>query len=498
MRLRRPLLVLAAAATAAAGLVAHPAPSGADPAALSSAEPATATRTAAASPWTRLSTGPGVAISYSARVARWGKRLLVVWPQQSGPSTTAIRSRVLAADGRPAGPVGTVVDWASVSSDPAVLLLAGVPTVVFGGLRSTDTTDPYTGPMAYAQAADARSWALGAGSLTQTGLAYGDYGLGAVDDGTGSPVVALAAGSTDHVTVHHGIDSAVPAAVPDLQVAATEEAQAVNLVKDPKSGKAYALWYASRTDRSEGIHAAQVFPTVQPPVGPAPRSTVAFGGARESVNPGQNVAGAGRLGGGVWAAYTSGYPSPRTIVLWNVQTGRTLALRTAGAAQYVSLSPAPGGRLWLSWVEGGAVKAVRTNPAVTRFGALRTVPAPAGSSPTRIDGDGTLGPLDLVMNQAPGTADSAIWSTRILEALQVKATPSVARARAGLRIVVRVIDAGVPVPGARVRMGALVRVTDASGRAVFGPGSAARPGTRTITATAPAFEPGTTKVRLRG
>ena len=440
-------------------------------------------------------------ISYSARVARWGSKLVVVWPQATSANTTAIRSRVLGADGKPSGGVGTVVDWSSVSSDPTVLLLGGVPTVVFGGLRSLDTTDPHTGPMAYAQAADARSWTLGAGSLTQSRSAYGDYGLGAVDDGTGSPVVALAASSTDHVTVHHGIDPSVPAVAPDLYTEPTEEAQAVNLVKDPVSGKAYALWYASRTDRSEGIHAAQVFPTVQPPIGPAPLSSVPFGGARESVNPGQNVAAAGRVGGGVWAAYSSGYPSPKQIVLWNVETGRTLTLRSGSAyagVQYVSLSPAPGGRLWLSWVEGGSVKAVRTNPAVTRFGAVRTVRAPGTGSPTRIDGDGSLGPLDLVMNEAPHGNEGAIWSTRILEALQVKASPAAAKARPGLRVVVRVTDAGVPVPGARVRMGGLVRVTDAGGRAVFGPGSAAVPGTRNVTATSPTFAPGSTKVRLRG
>lgn len=455
----------------------------------------------APSPWTALSTGKGVGISYAPRVARWGKQLLVVWPQDAGTGSTAIQSRVLAATGKPVGPASAVVTWASVSADPVPLLLNGVPTVVFGGLRSLDTTDPYTGPMAYAQATDAHSWTLGAGSLTHTSGAYGDYGLGAVDDGTGQPVVALAASSTDHVTVHHGIDPQVPAAAPDEVTAPTDEAQQVNLVKDPLTGKAYALWYASRTDAQVGVHAAEVWPSVLAPSPPAPYSTVLFNGARESLNPSQNVAGAGRIGGGVWAAYASGYPSAYRLVLWNVTTGRTLSLtRPAGATnsiQYVGLSPAPGGRLWAFWVEGGTLMAARTNPAVTRFGAVRAVRAPGGFSITRTAGDGSLGPLDAVINQAPDGEHAQVSTTRILESLQVAARAvGLTKVRGG-KLVVSVTDAGVPVPGATVTAGRATGVTSSRGTVTLTiPAGVAR-GRQAVTARASGFAAGAVVYAVR-
>ena len=459
------------------------------------------------SPWTTLSSGPGVSLIHAPRVVRWGKQLLVVWPQDTTDNSTAIKSRVLDAAGKPASPESTVVTWKAVSNDPTPFLLGGVPTIAFGGLRTLDSTDPYTGPMAYAQAGDAKSWALGAGSLTHVG-AYGDYGMGAVDDGTGQPVVALAASSTDHVTVHHGIDAAVPAAQPDQVTAPTDEAQQVNLVKDPLTNKAYALWYASRTDAQEGVHAAQVWPTVETPSAPAPYSTVAYGGARESVNPGQNVAAAGRIGGGVWAAYASGYPSPRNLVLWDVMTGRTLALKRPGTStssiQYVGLSAAPGGRLWVYWVEGGTLLATRTNPAVTRFGAVRSVIGPidpgskSAQSITRTAGDGNLGPLDAVINQSlTGSPESQISTTRIVEALQVSVRTRGITALRGGTLVVTVSDAGVPVVGASVKVGRVTLRTSAKGTATFVIAKGSAKGRHPVTARASGYAAGSARYLVR-
>ena len=181
---------------------------------------------AAGGRWTQLSTGPGVGISNAPDAARVGGNLLVAWMQASGTNNSSLKTRVVGGNALPTGPESTALTWTSISSDPAVLVLGGVPTVVFGGLRSLDSTDERNGPLSFVQAADATSWALAPGSMSQTRFAYGDYGIGAVDDGTGQPVVALAAASTDHVTVHHGVDPSVPAATADTYGDPTGEAQA--------------------------------------------------------------------------------------------------------------------------------------------------------------------------------------------------------------------------------------------------------------------------------
>src|SRR5206468_3021129 len=147
------------------------------------------------------------------------------------------------------------------------------------GLRSNDITDPYDGQLYFAQAADAATWGLGNGSLAQSTSAYGDYGFGVVDDGTGQPVTAGAYSTTDVVTVHHGVDAAVPTG--DLATGATGAATGVNLARDPRTGTAWALWYSGvQDDAQQGIRAAQVWPTIAPVLAPAPLSTVPVEGSR--------------------------------------------------------------------------------------------------------------------------------------------------------------------------------------------------------------------------
>ncbi|MDQ1703507.1 MAG: hypothetical protein QOF57_2759 [Frankiaceae bacterium] len=464
------------AATGATTAVAYPRAAAVHPSAVSAK--------ATASPWTTLSSGAGVNISFQPSVVRWGRQLIVVWPQKSG-SGQAIRSRILGATGTPASAVRTAVTWSSVSSDPRVILLGGVPTIVFNGNRTDITTDPYTGPMAYAQSPTATAWSLGAGSLSHDSA---EYGLGAVDDGTGQPLVAFAGSSSAHVTFHHGIDPAVPAAA-DSVTGDTGSVQDVGVARDPKTGAVYALWYSGSSNPAiQGIHSAQVLPSLGAPSAPAPLSTVTYLGAKTSVSPGQDVSVTGRVGGGVWAAYPSGYPSAHTVVLWNVETGRTLTLsRPAGAVQYVGISAAPGGRVWVWWAENGAVYAVRTNPAVTRFGVVRRVLAPGGYSPTRTAGDGALGFLDVVINQSNNGAPSAISTTRIYE------VPLVTARRSGATVTVTVSDAGLPVAGASVRVGGVTKRTGATGTVSFAAGAK---GTHAVAVSAAGFAAAATSYRV--
>jgi hypothetical protein len=446
--------------------------------------------------WTQLSTGAGVGVSNAPGVTRWGSSLLVAWTQATADGRASLKTRVVGADALPAGPESTALTWAALSSDPAVFRAPGGPAIAVGGLRSLDSTDPYNGPVSLVSSGDAVSWSLNSGSLTQTRLGYGDYGIGAASEPDGAPLVALAAGSSDHVTVHHGIDPAVPAAAPDTVTDATGEAQDVGLAVDGVSGAGYAVWYSGSSGAFNGIHAQQVAPSLGARQH-APLSSVSYAGAPASVNPGQNVAVTARVGGGVWAAYGSGYSSPHRLVLWHVGTAATLVTTRPGSIQYVGVSAANGGRLWVWWVEGDAVYAARTNPAVTRLGVVRRVVAPGGASPTRTGGDGALGPLDVVVTAQPGSGPPGIFTTRIVEALRVRVTPHRVASSTGGSVTVLVTDAGVPVPRAAVRVGPVTVRTDAHGRATFRVPPGARTGVRRAVARAPGFVRGSATFRVR-
>ncbi|MDX6227790.1 MAG: hypothetical protein QOI76_1180 [Frankiales bacterium] len=448
----------------------------------------------AAPVWTKLSAGAGINVSYEPSVARFGTKLLVTWPQGAG----AINARILGSNSKPIGGISSVVSgWTSIVNDPRAFVLHGVPTVAFNGSHSDTTGDPYNGPVLYAQPSSATTWALGQGSLTHDVDTSAGYGLGAVDDGTGQPIIAVAGSSTNHVTVHHGFDFSVPAAAVDSESGNFGETQGVSLARDQKTHIGYAAWYSSLSDSSQGIHAAEVYPAFSGPTAAAPFSVVTYLGGKVSNNPSQNVALAARVGGGVWAAYPSGYPAGHKLVLWNLQTGRTLTMnRPVGEIQYVNLSAAPGGRLWVSWIEGGKVFAVRTNPSVTRFGVLRAVTTPGGYSPGRTAGDGALGPLDAIINVAVGYAPSEIYSARILEGLHVAVSPAKVSYANGGAVVVTVTDAGVPVAGVAVKVGSVVGHTNAKGRVSFTVAKHSAKGVHAVTASGTGWWPGATSFKV--
>src|SRR3954447_1786437 len=91
---------------------------------------------AAPSPWIKLSSGYGVGISYEPRVLRWQGKLLVTWVQGTTDNLhSALNTRLLSNKAKPIGGVTAALTpvWSSLSADPAPFLLAGVPTIAFGG-----------------------------------------------------------------------------------------------------------------------------------------------------------------------------------------------------------------------------------------------------------------------------------------------------------------------------------------------------------------------------
>ena len=441
----------------------------------------------AAPVWTKLSTGAGINISTAPAVVRWGSKLLVTWEQDPG----SINARLLGANAKVVGPISSVVSgWSEIDADAQPFILDGKPAVAFHGSHSLTTLDPYNSPVVYAQSPDAAAWSLGNGSLTQSLTGTGGYGIGALDDGTGQPVTVYAAGNTDHLAIHHGIDPAVPATVPDSATGLLGQTQDVNVARDASSGVMYAAYYSALSDATQGIHAVEVSPGISGPSAAAPGSVYTYQGSVTSDEPGQFVALASRVGGGVWAAYAAGYNNTSALVLWNVETGKTLVMhRPTADLQYVNLSAGPGGRLWVSWIQGGTVYATRTNPAVTKFGVVRTVVAP-GDDVTRTAGNGALGPLDTAITSRSSGTVPAIYSARILEGLAVSAAPARVSFAKGGTVTVTVTDAGLPVPGVSVKVGSATKVTGSTGKVTFAIAAHSGKGSHAVTATATGWYPG--------
>jgi hypothetical protein len=448
--------------------------------------------------WTQLSTVTQQNTAEPHAVRRGGGAI-VVWPQRDSASSQSIRTRSIGPGGARGSAIGAVVaNWDAVTQEPKIITAPGGFLTAFSGLRSGDPSEDYDGPMAFATSPDEFGWVFGEGSsLSKTQLAYASYGMGAVDDG-GVPLVAVNAGSTGVVTLHRGIDPNVPAATDDWATTTMGGCCTyyANVARDRVSGEVWAAWWSLRsTSDTTGIFAQKVHPL---PVGARAKAPASSEGT-STTDPRQTIALAGRVGGEVWAGYPVGYPTPTGLKLWRLGSSETLNL-PARYVRNVVVAPAPAGRLWVAWFQqspsGFAVKAARTNAAVTRFGAVQTFRPPGGSfgSVWTMTAVGDNGYLDLVINaNKTSTGNAQVFHRRIKPALSVSATPS--RLADG-RVSVKVTDAGAPVANARVTFRGTTKLTSAAGTTTFSVSRSVRDGTYQVTGAKSGFAPGRDTVRV--
>jgi hypothetical protein len=181
------------------------------------------------------------------------------------------------------------------------------------------------------------------------------------------------------------------------------------------------------------------------------------------------VALATRPGGGVWAAYVVGWPLATKIRVWKVGTSTYRDIKAPGAKE-VAITPGLSGRLWVAWNDNNSVKAVRSNKAVSRFGAVRTAAGPSAKaygSIYKIAINGAKGPLDVVVNaDVPGMTYQALYHTQMYAPLSVKLSRTSVHSSSGGSVTVTVTEAGAAVPGARVTFGGVSVRTNSHGRAV--------------------------------
>ena len=177
-----------------------------------------------------------------------------------------------------------------------------------------------------------------------------------------------------------------------------------SLAGDSVSGAVSLGWYSNSS--AQGISVQQISPTLGTPA-QAPGSATTYAGAVNSRPPGPGR-GPDRPAGtsGVWAAYCHGYPTCTGVSLWRVGAPSALTVPTFGECGPGGHCGSTGGRLWVFWWPNGSrdVFAVRTNPAVTRFGRVLPVVEDGPGDrmePTRAPQTTDMSPTSPVDN--PGT-----------------------------------------------------------------------------------------------
>src|SRR4051794_11219124 len=266
------------------------------------------------------------------------------------------------------------------------------------------------------------------------------------------------AGTGHGAFAHRGTSAATPNVDLQARVGGGCCGYNANIVADPVQNRVFAVWY-SNASTGLGVWLQELNVTTGAPVGAPvrmPGTVVTFGGSKEAPALDDRTPAAVRPGGGAWVAYPGGYPSRTRVLLWRV--GKTKSRTIAKGQDDVvgtALSAAGDGRLWVAWsadVHGKRrILARRSTKTAGKFGSAVVVKPPKGT--TSIDAvyadANPNGLIDLlVIAETP--AGTATWHRQARAALTLKAPKKVKR-KHKTKAKFRVLDAGAPVAGAKVK-----------------------------------------------
>jgi hypothetical protein len=383
--------------------------------------------------------------------------LHVAWVHANGPLDATLFERRFSPAGVLQPGTSTIVDhWVDLG-DAAFTDEPGGLRVFFGGQQTVSPGTP-----------------LGLQTATQAGQGWspptqldGTYGVVSAVDGT-APVQVFQ--SLSRVVGRPGLTPNVPLTV--YSSGLTDASP--NVVRDA-AGRVLVAWCGFGASGG-GTYVQEVDPGTATPIGAQtvlPGSATPYGGGLYSTCVLQTEVSrrtpiVARAGDGVFVAGSAGYPTLSRVFVWRLGGSRLTAIsEPAVTHSEPQLAAAPDGRIWVGWIRSGGGKDVlvvrRSNRAASAFGEPVRVPSPGGWTIGSFEASATAGQLDVVGQFSAGGSNS-LRHTVVLPGLTLIRTRVVRRTDGRRTVTYRVLDAGVPVTGALVRVGSLARLTSANGR----------------------------------
>jgi len=419
--------------------------------------------TASAASWRVIGEHDQENFATSAAVRGPDGTLHVVYADDVVSGDNGLRYRTISTAGVISAPSTVIANWVNVTN-PDIELVAGVPTVYWGGQGSTDVSNPTSSGQAWSATLTAGVWSAPT-AFTTNGTAYASTSFSTAIDNAGAPWGTWT--STSILYTHAG----ATAAGTETNLGTDCCDYATNLGRDQVTGALMLNFYSNATGRV-GYWTRQVAPTL----GAATRLVGGVTSSGDALSANTRLAAAERTTGGVYSAFCDTYPICTGI---RVAAGTSAGLRyrltesmVPTIADGIWTAPAPDGRMWLMWSNRSRTYIARSNKALTKWGTLQAIANPPRTDTNwRVTGEGSRGPLDLFAN-ASTTAGAGTqtreWMIRVLPALTL--TPSSARLINNRARVVtfRLTDAGDRVMGAQVRFRGVVRTTNALGYVRFG------------------------------
>lgn len=439
-------------------------------------------------PWTRITDPTGVNIDGVALARTSDGVLHVAWRRKDGNKSDLMHTAI-SPDGRVKGtPSAILAGWNSLSNPPALIVRGSTLQVLFGGIRTTTSSDPYRDGSLYIAAAGAEgtAWKFEPGAHAASTSVYSSPVAAALrPDGSLISAWAISSG----LKVHFGLDPR--AADQNLQSSCC--AYYPGLATDAITGETVLGWSSNATG-TIGLFTQ----TVAPALGKreyVPGSASPDG--KDALGIDQRMPIVARIGGGIYVAYCQGYPTCRSVELWHYKANAPMAVTKVSGSRLVNISAGPEGRIWTMWARGSRVYAARSNRAVTRFGPVITVVPPKGTqSIWKVTGEGSPGPLDLFVSVSTLPKSLATWHTQVFPPLSLTAKPETLPAAQGGKVTFTVSDAGDPVSGASVTVAGKTLKTDAQGDAPMEFAKGSKPGALSATATLSGYREASTQITL--
>lgn len=421
--------------------------------------------------------------------------LHIVYTQERSSSASDLLHRTISAGGVLGAPSAVAASWASVSNPAIVSAPGGALRAFFGGLHSTNSSDPNLNLNTAISTDGGAHWTVAIGTVAADNYAYASDMTATVVGPALTPYVSWAA--TPGVLVHAGLSPLLGDGNFQTQLGGCCGYDS-NIVTD-NAGRLLVAWYSNATGHS-GVYVQQASAAGQPVGGAVSMPGVAQGG-QTSQQVGR-VGLAARDGGGVYAAYHGGYPSAGKVLVWRVGSAHSTQVGTAKASTgnaNVNDAASADGRIWAFWRDDNRVFARRSNTSVTKWGPVIDAGVPGHTVDVfEVNGSAIGGGLDLFADATIGTTPKTLtyWQ-RLLPALSVKVKSAKAVKGKKVKVTVTVTDAGDPVAGAKVKLGGRSATTGATGkvRLKLGPFSA----TKRLTAkvTDPLYRSASAKLKIK-
>jgi hypothetical protein len=269
-----------------------------------------------------------------------------------------------------------------------------------------------------------------------------------------------------------------------------------NLASDPATGQVYLAIV-----RLNHVITIERLDSTAAPTGSA--FNLPSFGSNVPDDPVGRIAVTGRPGGGVYLADAFGSPSARFVGLWRIGGSSVTEIADIGAGHdaIAGVSATLDGRIWVFWRgANGHVFARRSNPQVTRFGAVVDAGEPGVVTFAPVGNATPDGGLDLITVAASDTSGAtALYYTRILPVLTISESKRTVKEPLGKSVkdTFTVTDAGAPVRGVTVHVGSRHAETGANGQATLKLPAERHSKTVIATATAARYLPARIPVKIK-